>query len=121
MLFTIEDIVYTFKEYKLLSIDTNLNALKNSYPDESMYAMDLASYKLAIVDSNKAKELNVNTNLLVIEDEEAVASSTYGILLVVNNGMEESDKTKALIEALSQKEITDYVTSNFKDYFVLCK
>ena len=100
--------------------DVDLKGLEIVQVDVSELS-DLTSYKLAIVDSNKAKELNVNTNLLIIEDEEAVASSTYGILLVVNNGMEESDKTKALIEALSQKEITDYLTSNFKDYFVLCK
>ena len=82
---------------------------------------DLSAYKLVCIDSINAKSLSVDGNLLCIENDEAKGVSVYGILLVVNFGFEESEKTKALVEALTQEEVINYISDNYKDYFVYCK
>lgn len=38
-------LVYTFKEYQLVSIDDTLNVLRSTYSDPSVYANELASYR----------------------------------------------------------------------------
>ena len=45
---------------------------------------------------------------------ESIAAQTYENLLVVKDGNQDSDKTKALAKALNSDEVRDYINNTFK-------
>ena len=50
---------------------------------------------------------------LAAESADSVAAQTYANILVVKEGNENSDKTKALIEVLNSDEVRDYINNNY--------
>lgn len=65
----------------------------------------------AVINSNYALPAGINptTDALVMEG----SSSAYSNILAVKEGNEETDKTKALVAALSSKQIADYIAANY--------
>ncbi len=65
----------------------------------------------AVINSNYALPAGINptTDALVTEG----SSSAYSNILAVKEGNEETDKTKALVAALSSKQVADYITENY--------
>lgn len=65
----------------------------------------------AVINSNYALPAGINptTDALVTEG----SSSAYSNILAVKEGNEETDKTKALVAALSSKQVADYIAANY--------
>ena len=65
----------------------------------------------AVINSNYALPAGINptTDALVMEG----SSSAYSNILAVKEGNEETDKTKALVAALSSKQVADYIAVNY--------
>lgn len=65
----------------------------------------------AVINSNYALPAGINptTDALVMEG----SSSAYSNILAVKEGNEETDKTKALVAALSSKQVADYIADNY--------
>lgn len=65
----------------------------------------------AVINSNYALPAGINptTDALVMEG----SSSAYSNILAVKEGNEETDKTKALVAALSSKQVADYIATNY--------
>ncbi len=65
----------------------------------------------AVINSNYALPAGINptTDALVMEG----SSSAYSNILAVKEGNEETDKTKALVAALSSKQVADYIAENY--------
>ena len=65
----------------------------------------------AVINSNYALPAGINptTDALVMEG----SSSAYSTILAVKEGNEETDKTKALVAALSSNQVADYIAVNY--------
>ena len=65
----------------------------------------------AVINSNYALPAGINptTDALVMEG----SSSAYSNILAVKEGNEETDKTKAVVAALSSKQVADYIAANY--------
>ena len=70
-----------------------------------------ADVDYAVINSNYALPAGINptTDALVMEG----SSSAYSNILAVKEGNEETDKTKALVAALSSKQVADYIAANY--------
>lgn len=70
-----------------------------------------AEFDYAVINTNYAVEagLNPKTDSLAIEG----SASAYGNILVVKEGNEETAKTKALIAALSSKQVADFISTKY--------
>lgn len=71
---------------------------------------------VAVINGNYALEagFKVNEDALAVESADSLAAETYANLLVVKEGNEDSDKIKALAEALNSDEVRDYINNTFE-------
>ena len=51
---------------------------------------------------------------LAVESADSEAAKTYANLLVVKDGNQDSDKIKALAEALNSDEVRDYINNTYE-------
>ena len=78
----------------------------------------LPSFDYAVINGNYALESNITSKLLRSEDSNGIGATTYANILCVNEGNENSEKTKILIEALSQSSIKDFINNKYKGVVV---
>ena len=73
------------------------------------------SVALAVINGNYALAagLNAGVDALAVEDAESISAITYANILVVKEGNENSEKTKALIKALQSEVVADYLNTAF--------
>ena len=73
------------------------------------------SVALAVINGNYALNagLNAGTDAIATEDPNSVSAQTYANVLVVKEGNENTDKTKALVAALTSQEVKDYINSTY--------
>lgn len=71
---------------------------------------------VAVINGNYALEagFKVNEDALAVEAADSLAAETYANLLVVKEGNEDSDKIKALAEALNSDEVRDYINNTYE-------
>ncbi len=76
----------------------------------------LEDVDIAVINGNYALEagLSVSKDALQVEAEDSEAAETYANLLVVKEGNEDSDKIKALAEALNSDEVRDYINNTYE-------
>ena len=67
------------------------------------------------VDGNYAIDagLSVQEDALAIEDSESLGAQTYGNVIAVRAGEEETDKTKALVAALQSSAVRTYIEETY--------
>lgn len=74
----------------------------------------LQDVDLACINANYAIAAGLSTSdALDVEKADSEAAQTYANLLVVKEGNEDTDKTKALAKALNSNEVRDYINANF--------
>lgn len=75
----------------------------------------LDSVAIAVINGNYAlgAGLSVGKDALAAEDSASVAGQTYGNVLVVKEGNENSDKTKVLIQALESDAVRSYMEQQY--------
>ena len=73
------------------------------------------SVALAVINGNYALAagLNAGTDALAVEDAESISATTYANILVVKEGNEETEKTKALIKAVLSEEVKTYIEETY--------
>lgn len=69
----------------------------------------------AVINGNYAMQagLNVQKDALLIEDEKSVGAETYANILVVKEENQDSDKTKALVEAITSDEVKSFMEEKY--------
>ncbi len=76
----------------------------------------LQDVALAVINGNFALSngLSASEDALLVEDESSDAASTYANVIVVKEGNEEADETKALIEAVTSEETRNFINEQWK-------
>ncbi len=101
---TINDIVENPKNLKIVEIEA------------AQTAKALRDVDLAVINGNYAllEGLTASKDALLVEDVESEAAYIYANILVVNEGNEESDKTRALIKAVTSEETKTFIKDNWQ-------
>ncbi|MGO5053103.1 MetQ/NlpA family ABC transporter substrate-binding protein [Lachnospiraceae bacterium LCP25S3_G4] len=75
----------------------------------------LQDLDIAVINGNYAIEagLSVEKDALATEDAKSVAASTYGNIIAVAKGNEDSDKAKALVKALKSDEVKKFIDDKY--------
>lgn len=73
------------------------------------------SVALAVINGNYALNagLNAGTDAIATEDPNSVSAQTYANVLVVKEGNENTEKTQALLKALTSQEVKDYINETY--------
>jgi D-methionine transport system substrate-binding protein len=76
----------------------------------------LQDVDLAVINGNYALSngLSASENALLVEDAASDAAQTFANVIVVKDGNEESDKTKALINAVTSEETKQFINDKWK-------
>jgi D-methionine transport system substrate-binding protein len=79
-------------------------------------AKSLKDVDLAVINGNYAltEGLSASEDGLLVEDANSEAATTYPNIIVVNEGNEESDKTKALIKAVTSEETKKFIEERWQ-------
>ena len=74
----------------------------------------LADVNIAVINGNYAQGANLKvSDAIASETAESLAAQTYANILVVKEGNQDSEKTKALVEAINSAEVRDYINNTF--------
>ena len=75
----------------------------------------LADVDIAAINSNYAlgAGLSVSKDALAYEDPNGTAAQTYKNIIVVKEGNENSEKTQALVKAIQDPSIAEYITATY--------
>ncbi len=69
---------------------------------------------IAVINGNYAIEAGLKvSDALAVESADSLAAQTYGNVVAVREGDEETDKTKALIEALTSDDIKEFIETKY--------
>jgi len=73
------------------------------------------SVALAVINGNYALQagLNAGIDALAVEDSASIAATTYANIIVVKEGNENSEKTKALVEAVLSDAVFNYIVETY--------
>ena len=79
----------------------------------------LEDVDIAVINGNYAMGANLSDDLVLAT--ESATNNPYVNVVVVKEGNEETEKTKALVAAFASQECKDYVAKNFGDVVVLAE
>ncbi len=82
--------------------------------EAGLIASKLPELAFAAINGNYAVDFDITEKIVAQEDSKSVAAGTFANIIAVKKGNEKSEKTTILLEALAQKEIADYIESNYK-------
>ncbi len=101
---TINDIVENPKNLDIVEIEA------------AQTARVLQDVDAAVINGNYALEagLSASENALITEATDSEGAATYANVLVVKEGNEETDKTKALIKAITSEETKKFIEEQWK-------
>ncbi len=75
---------------------------------------------MAVINGNYALSSGLDQSLVVATEQNPEAESTYPNCIAVRSGDEESEKTKALVSALTSDTIKQFIEENYGDAVVAC-
>lgn len=98
------------------NIVNNPKNLKIVEVEAAQAARTLQDVDFAVINGNYAlaEGLSASKDGLVVEDTNSEAATTYANIIVVNEGNEESDKTKALIKAVTSAETKKFIEEKWQ-------
>ena len=76
----------------------------------------LSDVDIAAINTNYALSADIPTDKILYTES---SDSPYVNVLVVKEGNENTDKTKALVEAITSQDVKDYITSKYPDGSVI--
>jgi D-methionine transport system substrate-binding protein len=84
--------------------------------EAAQVARVVAETDFVVLNGNYALEagFNVENDALAKEEQESEAAQTYANILCVKKGNEETEKTKALIEALKSDKVKQFIADNYE-------
>lgn len=97
-------------------ITENPKKLKIAELDAAQIARALPDVDLAVINGNYAIQagLNAATDALAKEEKDSLAATTYGNIVVVRAGDENTDKTKALVAAIQSDAVKNFITEKYQ-------
>ncbi len=109
-----------------LKEDAGINATKNDIEENpknleiveieaAQLPRSIQDLDIAVVNGNYAIEagFSVENDALAVEDAESLGAQTYGNVIAVRNGDENTAKTQALIAALQSDAVRDYINETY--------
>jgi D-methionine transport system substrate-binding protein len=78
----------------------------------------LPDVDFAVINGNYAVSAGISEKVLASESADGIAPLTYANVLAVRREDKDSEKTKALVEALTGDEIRDFINEKYKGLFV---
>ena len=75
---------------------------------------------MAVINGNYALSSGLDQSLVVATEQNPEAESTYPNCIAVRSGDEESEKTKALVSALTSDAVKQFIEENYGDAVVPC-
>lgn len=99
---TKNDIIKNDKKLKIMEIEA------------AQLPRSLNDVNIAVINGNYAIEAGLKvTDSLAMEDSKSVAATTYGNIVAVRSGDEKSDKTLALMDALTSDTVKQYIENTY--------
>lgn len=82
--------------------------------EAAQVARSLEDVDVACINGNYAKEAGLDVDqALAVEDVESIAAQTYANILAVDDGDQDSEKIKALAEALNSDEVRQFIQEQY--------
>lgn len=73
---------------------------------------------IAAINGNYAIEAGILDKVIVNEAADSESAQEYANILAVQSGELETDKTKALVEALTSDETREFINTQYEDQFI---
>ena len=98
-----------------IDIEENPKNLEIMEIEAAQLTRSLADVDLAVINGNYASQggLSVGKDAIAAEDKDSLAAETYANIVAVKEGNEDTEKTKALIEALQSDVVRDYIEATY--------
>ena len=83
--------------------------------EAAQIARTIQDVDIAAINGNYAVDAGLSlSDALAVEAADSLAAQTYGNVLVVKEGNEESEATKALVEAILSDEVKEYIETTYE-------
>lgn len=97
----------------VLDITDNPHNLEIKELEAAQVAKSIQDVDVAVINGNYAIEAGL-TDPLAVEASDSLAAETYANLIAVKEGNEDSEKTKALVNAVLSDDVRDYINENYE-------
>lgn len=97
----------------VLDITDNPYHLEIKELEAAQVAKSIQDVDFAVINGNYAIEAGL-TDPLAVEASDSLAAETYANLIAVKEGNEDSEKTKALVDAVLSDDVRDYINENYE-------
>ena len=101
-----------------LDIDENPLNLEFVELEAAQLPRNLSEFAIAAINGNYAIEAGILDKVIVNEAADSESAQEYANILAVRNGELETDKTKALVEALTSDETREFINAQYEDQFI---
>ena len=101
-----------------LDIDENPLNLEFVELEAAQLPRNLSEFAIAAINGNYAIEAGILDKVIVNEAADSESAQEYANTLAVRNGELETDKTKALVEALTSDETREFINAQYEDQFI---
>lgn len=96
----------------VLDIAENPHNIQINELEAAQVAKSIADVDFAVINGNYAIEAGL-TESIAVESADSLAAQTYANYVCVKEGSENSEKTKALVDAILSDEVRNYINENY--------
>ena len=101
-----------------LDIEENPLNLEFVELEAAQLPRNLSEFAIAAINGNYAIEAGILDKVIVNEAADSESAQDYANILAVQSGELETDKTKALVEALTSDETREFINTQYEDQFI---
>lgn len=101
-----------------LDIEENPLNLEFVELEAAQLPRNLSEFSIAAINGNYAIEAGILDKVIVNEAADSESAQEYANILAVQSGELETDKTKALVEALTSDETREFINTQYEDQFI---
>lgn len=101
-----------------LDIEENPLNLEFVELEAAQLPRNLSEFAIAAINDNYAIEAGILDKVIVNEAADSESAQEYANILAVQSGELETDKTKALVEALTSDETREFINTQYEDQFI---
>ncbi len=101
-----------------LDIEENPLNLEFVELEAAQLPRNLGEFAIAAINGNYAIEAGILDKVIVNEAADSESAQEYANILAVQSGELETDKTKALVEALTSDETREFINTQYEDQFI---
>ena len=101
-----------------LDIEENPLNLEFVELEAAQLPRNLSEFAIAAINGNYAIEAGILDKVIVNEAADSESAQEYANILAVQSGELETDKTKALVEALTSDETREFINTKYEDQFI---